>query len=106
MGPTRRCARPLTEPERLPELERMRRELRPRPAAIVSPASRFVEAARSLVRLEHPELSDRPMAAQPRKGLVVERCAGSVAPLGRQHEQVPQPARRDGREPDEALAWL
>src|SRR5215204_7429270 len=98
MGPTRRCARPLTEPERVPELERMRRELRPRPAAVVPPAPRFVEAARSFVRLEHPQLSGRPVAAQQRKGLVVDRLAGSAAPLGRQHEQVPQPTRRDGRD--------
>jgi len=41
MGPTRLCA-PLTEPERVSELDRMGRELRPRPAAVVPPAARFV----------------------------------------------------------------
>ena len=63
MGPTRRRASTLAEPERVPELDRMRRELRPRPAAVVPPAARLVEPARSLVRLEHPELSDRAVAA-------------------------------------------
>ena len=46
------------------------------------------------------------MGAQQRKSLVVERSTGPAAPLRRQHEQVPQPARRDGREPDRAAGPL
>ena len=53
MGPTRRRPATLAESERVPELDRMGWELRSRPAAVVTPAARLVEAganARALLK--------------------------------------------------------
>ena len=93
-------AAPSLEVERVPDVERVRRILHDASLAVLAPTAALVEAPRSSVVLEHPEVTARRAERSDElEGLVVERVGKSGAPALRDDVEPLEPLLADARCP-------